>query len=190
MKDELKRFFGLFSMLLSISVFGQSTLNINTHQIDSIINAWHKRVLGKPLPTFVVAGSDGIVNNDSLKGKVIFINMWESHCAPCMAEMETLNKLYDTLRDNPDFQFISISSDSPEVIQKIKAKYHIQYNIYHLDEEGCFELNGGMGYPTYFILDEKNLVKHAYAGGSTDSIDIWHFIFSNEIYPAIIKELH
>jgi thiol-disulfide isomerase/thioredoxin len=178
-----------FFSFLFLSIVSSSQ-SINQRQVDSIVNAWHKRVLDKPLSNFIAAGSDGIVNNDSLKGKVTFINMWEEHCAPCMAEMETLNKLYDTLRYNPDFQFISISSDSPEVIEKIKANYHIQYNVYHLDMEGCFQLNGGMGYPTYLILDAKSLVKSAYAGGATDEISIRHFIFYTGIYPEIMKELH
>src|ERR1700677_4236159 len=98
-----------FFSFLFISILGSSQ-SINQHQVDSIIYAWHKQVLGKPLPTFIAAGSNGIIDNDSLKGKVNFINMWEEHCAPCMAEMETLNKLYDTLKYNSDFQFISISS--------------------------------------------------------------------------------
>jgi thiol-disulfide isomerase/thioredoxin len=187
MNYKLSRFFSFTFFFISTIAFGQS---VNERQVDSIMNAWHKQVLFKPLPAFIAAGNNGVVNNDSLKGKVTFINMWEEYCAPCMAEMGALNELYDTLNDNPNFQFISITSDNMETIQKIKAKYHIPYNVYHLDEEGCFQLNSGMGYPTYLIVNEKALLKYAHAGGSTDAVSIWRFIFSDEIYPAIRKELH
>lgn len=145
--------------------------------------------MNKSLPTFIASGDNGVVNNESLNGKVTFINMWEASCAPCMAEMGALNKLYDTLSNYPDFQFISISADNAETIKRIKEKYKILFNVYHLDEEGCYQLNGGMGYPTYLITDTKGIVKYIHAGGSTDNAAIWRFIFLTDIYPAIVKEL-
>ncbi len=157
--------------------------------MDSMTDAWKKSILDKPLPVFIAAGDNGVVNNDSLKGKVTFINIWESHCAPCMAEMGTLNELYDSLSDNPEFQFISISFDDMETIQRIKEKYHIYYHIYHLDQEGCYNLNKGEGFPTYLILNKKALVKYAHAGGYTEEEKIKRFIFSTDILPAILKEL-
>ena len=169
--------------------FGQSAVNVNQRQQDSLINAWHKQVLNKPLPAFLAAGDEGVMNNDSLKGKITYINMWEASCVPCMAEMSALNKLYDTLQDNPNFQFISLSADNMQTIERIKAKYHIRYNVAHLDEEGCYQLNGGMGYPTSIITDMKGNVVYIHAGGTTDSASIWHYIFSEEIYPAITRKL-
>lgn len=186
----MKLYLPLFSLLL-IAVLGQaqSSSNINQRQMDSLIKAREKAVIGKPLPAFVAASDGGVVNNDSLKGKVTFINMWEASCAPCMAKLGALNKLYDTLGDYPNFQFVSLSADSPESIAGIKEKYHVHYPVYHLSEEGCYQLNSGMGYPTSIILDEKAKVIYTHSGGFTDSIRIWRYIFSNEIYPEIKKEL-
>jgi peroxiredoxin len=175
--------------LLFLAAFAHSQ-SINQHQLDSMTNAREKQVIGKPLPVFIASGDNGVVNNESLVGKVTFINMWEASCAPCMAEMSALNKLLDTLSNYPDFQFISLSADTPETMERIKEKYHIRFSVYHLDEEGCYRLSGGMGYPTSMVLDEKGLVKYTHSGGYVDSVKIWHFIFSNEIYPALIKELH
>ena len=146
----MKQYFIVCYLLLVFApVKSQS---INQRQEDSLVNAWKKQVIGKPLPTFIAAGDDGVVNNDSLKGKVTFINMWEASCAPCMAEMGALNKLYDTLGNYPNFQFISLSADDLETIRHIKEKYHIRFNVAHLDEDGCYRLNGGMGYPTCICL--------------------------------------
>lgn len=185
------KFYNTLILFLFISSlgFGQSAININQRQEDSLLNSWKQQVLNKPLPAFLAAGTDGIVNNASLKGKVTYINMWEAACAPCMAEMGALNKLYDTLKNNPDFQFISLTSDDNETIRRIKEKFHIQYNVAHLDEEGCFQLNRGMGYPTSIIVNRNSDVIYVHPGGYTDSARIWHFIFSKEIYPTIAKQL-
>jgi thiol-disulfide isomerase/thioredoxin len=176
--------------LLSSSFgFGQSSVDVNKHQEDSLLNSWKQQVLNKPLPAFLAAGADGVVDNASLKGKVTYINMWEAACAPCMAEMRALNKLYDTLKDNPDFQFISLTSGDNATIKQIKTKYHIGYNVSHLDEDGCYQLNRGMGYPTSIIVDRNSHVIYVHPGGYTDSASIWRFIFLEEIYPVLKKQL-
>jgi peroxiredoxin len=188
MNCKLKRLFGFSVFLLTLNTFIQAQ-SINQRQEDSMINAWKKQVMNKPLPAFIASGDGGVINNDSLKGKVTFINMWEASCVPCMAEMGTLNKLFDTLSNYPDFQFVSLSADNAETMQRIKQKYHIRFNMYHLDEEGCYQLNGGMGYPTSIVLDGKGRVKYIHSGGYMDSTKIWHFVFTEDIYPAILTEL-
>jgi len=44
------------------------------------------------------------------KGQVILLNVWATWCAPCIAEMPTLNRLQD-LRKGPGFQVVTISLD-------------------------------------------------------------------------------
>jgi len=178
----------LFLLISTLSI-GQSAVNINQRQEDSLLNSWKLQVLNRPLPAFLAAGADGVVDNASLKGKVTYINMWEAACAPCMAEMGALNKLYDTLKDNTDFQFVSLTSDDDATIRRIKEKYHIQYTLAHLDEDGCYQLNRGMGYPTSIIIDRNSHVIYVHPGGYTDSVRIWRFIFSEEVYPTIAKQL-
>lgn len=176
-------------LLITMIGFGQSAVNVNQRQEDSLLNSWKQQVLNKPLPAFLAAGADGVVDNANLKGKVTYINMWESVCAPCMAEMGALNKLYDTLKDNPDFQFISLTSDDNASIRQIKEKYNIRYNVAHLDEDGCYQLNRGMGYPTSIIVDRNSNVIYVHPGGYTDNAAIWRFIFLQEIYPVLVRQL-
>ncbi len=179
----------LFFIITIFSSKAQKHTNVNQRQQDSVTNARNERVLGKPLQTFVASGDNGVINNDSLKGKVTFINMWFAACAPCMAEMPALNKLYDTLKYYPEFQFVSISPDNQETIKQIEDRFTTHFKVYHLDDEGCFQLNQGLGYPTSIILNEKGQVTFIHSGGYTDSAKVWQFIFKDEIYPAIVKEL-
>ena len=40
------------------------------------------------------------LNLESLKGKVIFLNFWGTMCGPCVAEMPSIQKLYDAGKFN------------------------------------------------------------------------------------------
>ena len=47
----------------------------------------------------------------SLKGKVVFLNIWATWCPPCIAEMPSIQKLYDRMKHNPDVAFVMLSVD-------------------------------------------------------------------------------
>src|SRR5699024_145364 len=48
---------------------------------------------------------------EKFKGKVLFINLWSSWCPPCLAEMPTIETLYNKVSDNEDIKFLLISLD-------------------------------------------------------------------------------
>ncbi len=47
----------------------------------------------------------------NLKGQVLFVNVWASWCPPCIAEMPTIEKLYEAVGDNSNIKFILLSMD-------------------------------------------------------------------------------
>ena len=47
------------------------------------------------------------VDFNSLKEKVVFVNFWATWCPPCVAEMPSIQKLYDDYKDKVAFVFIS-----------------------------------------------------------------------------------
>ena len=67
--------------------------------------------IGHPFQKFSFTENGKTFNNDSLKGKVVFINFWFEACHPCILEMDALNELFEKLKDNKDFMFVSLSID-------------------------------------------------------------------------------
>jgi thiol-disulfide isomerase/thioredoxin len=62
-------------------------------------------------------------------GKVTIVNFWATWCAPCLAEMPDLQKLYDNYGDKVDFYFIS--NEKRITLQKFleQKKYNIPIYI-------------------------------------------------------------
>ena len=44
-------------------------------------------------------------NLSDLKGKIVFINFWATWCPPCIAELPTIQKLYDHNNNSTDVVF-------------------------------------------------------------------------------------
>ncbi len=62
----------------------------------------------------------------SSKGKVVFINFWATWCPPCIAEMSSMQKLYDDYNDKIKFVFVSNESNSDITSFLNKSDYSFQ----------------------------------------------------------------
>ena len=46
----------------------------------------------------------------SAKGQVVFLDLWGTWCVQCVAEMPTVQKLYDHYKDDPQVKFLILGS--------------------------------------------------------------------------------
>ncbi len=53
------------------------------------------------------------VNLERSKNKVVLINLWATWCPPCIAEMPSLQALYDSYGDKVDFYFVTNNRKKP-----------------------------------------------------------------------------
>jgi thiol-disulfide isomerase/thioredoxin len=67
--------------------------------------------------TYKVRTLDGTpLEADIGKGTVTFISYWATWCPPCIAELPSIQKLYDAYGDR--VQFLLITNETPEVVQR------------------------------------------------------------------------
>lgn len=68
---------------------------------------------------------------ESLKGKVIFLNIWATWCPPCIAEMPNIQKLYDKVgSDNIAFVMLSVDEGGMEKVKKFIDKKKYTFPVY------------------------------------------------------------
>lgn len=98
----------------------------------------------------------------SLRGKPLVINVWASWCAPCRAEMASLDKLSKRYPQRP-FRVIGISTDDyPEKAYAFLEKAGISFDNY-IDAKLVMEnMLGANRLPLTLLVDAKGkvLAKH------------------------------
>ncbi|SNR51929.1 TlpA family protein disulfide reductase [Hymenobacter mucosus] len=94
-----------------------------------------------PLPLQPAAGTyphnvpllslDGKTTNlRDLQGKVVLLNLWASWCPPCVAEMPSLQKLYNQV-DKRKVAFVMLSLDqNPEKARRLVARKGYTFPVY------------------------------------------------------------
>lgn len=93
------------------------------------------------------------------KGKVIFINFWATWCGPCMGEMPEIQKFYNKFKNNPQVQFLIVTTDDMPAIKKFLNK-HKNYNfpVFQMQSQEP-DLLMSNSIPTSFLIDkEGNIV--------------------------------
>ena len=114
----------------------------------------------------------------SAKGQVVFLDLWGTWCVQCVAEMPTVQKLYDHYKDDPQVKFLIVSRlDSPSAVRSYARRNHFNLPFYvTLDEDipPSMRLNQ---YPSTFIFSKDgNLAsKHVGAADWSDS-SVFSFI--------------
>lgn len=116
--------------------------------------------VGKVAPVFQLEDLNGkTVSLKEFRGKVIVLNFWATWCAPCRAEMPSLENLYRNLKDK-GLVIIGVSVDSSEkTVQSFVKERGITFPIL-LDKrkEVSFDDYGVIGLPVTFLIDKKGII--------------------------------
>ena len=75
---------------------------------------------GSPSPSFNYPDSSGKnISLESLKGKLVYVDVWATWCGPCKAQIPFLKQLEEKYREE-DIAFVSLSIDQLKNISKWK----------------------------------------------------------------------
>lgn len=91
-------------------------------------------------------------NFNEAKGKVVLINFWATWCPPCIAEMPSMEKLYQSYKD--DMVFLFVSNEKQEVVSKFKAKNDYEFLV-HASLTANPEAFNASSIPRTFVLDQQ-----------------------------------
>lgn len=67
-------------------------------------------------------------NFEQTKGKVILVNFWATWCPPCIAEMPSMQSLYNDYKDRVEFVFVS--NEDTSVINQFLNKNNYTFKVY------------------------------------------------------------
>lgn len=137
--QQRMRIVALVGMVLAIAIAvwvsnGGTRQNGSTHEPDAVIKfeidsmaqgelaAFRGTAGGESFPEIRFTSEDGeIVGFDYFEGKVTLVNFWATWCAPCRAEMPSLDALHAKYADQ-GFQVATINLDTgADGINKAKA---------------------------------------------------------------------
>lgn len=176
-------------VIISFLTFAQDTVKNRSLDYEQYKAIQSEKFSGKYFRQFKVKTSDSTTfSNFDLKDKIVFVNFWFESCPPCISELEGFNKLFDTLRSNKDFMFISFTFDADSVINKMKTKYDIKFKVFHIEKPECYRLNFNTGFPCSFILDKNGIIRYSKIGGEIDKEKSTKEV-ATDIYPKIVELL-
>ncbi|MBC7744738.1 MAG: TlpA family protein disulfide reductase [Flavobacterium sp.] len=129
-----------------------------------------------PPVSFITLGGKSLHLAD-LKGKVVFVNFWTTWCPPCVAEMPSVNSLFNKIKSNEKVVFIMVDMDNKlkrsEAFMKRK-KYNLP--VYGPITDVPEQLFQG-SLPTTVIINKKGEIVFKHEGmADYDSGDIEKFL--------------
>ncbi|MEJ8756831.1 TlpA disulfide reductase family protein [Pontibacter sp. H259] len=98
------------------------------------------------------------VDFESLKGKVVFLNIWATWCPPCIAEIPNIQQLYDKVgSDKIAFVMLSVDEGGLEKVKKFIDKKNYTFPVY-LPASGLPQEFYSNAIPTTFIISPEGKI--------------------------------
>lgn len=164
-------FFTVNSSAKALLIKGLMNIGFFQVNVDKAAAIHHGDLTAHSVPEAVFKDGEGNeVTLSSLKGKVVFINFWATWCPPCVAEMSTINRLHDELRDNDSIVFLMVDVDGKYAESKeFMEKHKYSLPVYTSVGDVPYELLGG-GIPTTDIINKegKLMIRHEGAANYAD----------------------
>jgi len=143
----------------------QEQMNQGMEEVMKMQNDFEAKLKGKPFPDFTLTDLSGTTHtSESIKGKVVAINLWFTACAPCIHEMPELNKIVGEYKENEDVLFLAFALDPKSRVDKFLKKYKFDYNIIPDSQEYITKKLNPPGYPTHIVLDKNSNVVFLFSG--------------------------
>ena len=135
--------------------------------------------IGEVAPDFMLQklGSDTVSLAD-YRGKVVFLNFWATWCPPCVAEMPSMEMLYQKLKGR-EFEILAVNVDGEgeKTIRPFMDKHSLTFPVLLDPEKKIYGLYRLTGIPETFIIDKNGVIDSKIIGGQDWTARKWlqHF---------------
>lgn len=127
---------------------------------DPRADANRSQLLGKDSPTYSLETLDGTpVSNESLLGRTVVINFWNSWCIPCQQEHDALVSWWDQHRTDDTVTMLGIvREDTRRAIDRYVRDEDVTWPV-AMDPGGAASLAfGTRGQPETYVISPSGVV--------------------------------
>ena len=137
--------------------------------------------IGKSAPSFELRDLSGKTRTLSdYKGSIVLLNFWSTLCAPCTAEMPSLNRFHLALKDKGVI-VIAVSIDSSDrLVRDFVREKGISFTVLlDSEKEVFFDQYAGPSLPATYLIDGNGIIVDKFSGPKEwDSRDMIHQVLN------------
>ena len=119
------------------------------------------RLIGSKAPDFTVQDTDRKVSLHDYRGKIVVLNFWSPHCAPCIAEMPSLVQLQKQMGDKITVVGVAVDATNDEY-HAFLQKHGIDFLTVLDSAKDSYNLYGATGYPETTIIDRNGMIRRKF----------------------------
>ena len=151
----------MYSVLLMISVVLLAGCGAKSNSDNN------SGAVGKvPAYNFKLKTLDGkTVTLDDFKGKVLIVDVWDTWCPPCKAEIPHFIELYSKYKSK-GLEILGVAGGryGEEAVRKFIQEYGINYRNAIATPEFIQGFGGIRNIPTTFVIDKQGRIYQKYVG--------------------------
>ena len=164
----------LIGLYISLVLFKEAPTNRQNEATAPLTRLEHEITA----PDFKLADLDGETHSlASYQGKPLIINFWATWCPPCRAELPSMNRAWQKIKDE-GINMVAVNvGESEDTVFAFMGQYPIDFTVL-LDETGEIINQWPIkGLPTTFVLNkEGKLVYRAIGGRAWDSDELLNMV--------------
>jgi cytochrome c biogenesis protein CcmG/thiol:disulfide interchange protein DsbE len=134
-------------------------------------------VVGEPAIDYAAPTLEGqSVSLESLRGKVVLLNLWATWCVPCRTETPYLQAIFEEYGPH-GLEIVGVSQDVGDArgdIESFVAEYGVTYTILHDPEMRGLDLYRVFGLPGSFLIDRDGVLRWMQYGPIREDDPIFH----------------
>tara|TARA_R110002051_G_scaffold324755_1_gene423463 strand:- start:6092 stop:6658 length:567 start_codon:yes stop_codon:yes gene_type:complete len=119
-------------------------------------------------------------NFETQKGKVVLVNFWATWCPPCIAEMPSMQELYNDYGDRVTFMFVT-NEEEQKVLDFLKRKNY-DLPVYFPQSKEPKVLSSKV-LPTTYVINKMGKIKVAETGAAD-----WNSTTTRKLLDTLLEE--